>query len=102
MNKDIRKNREALVRYFYGPIPRVDKLACKICAKKAVMLKFTGAATLPWPNTVPEDLANVLDINSSQLEEMESRFEGWKPFQKHSFSQIADWLQTLPGWPRVL
>ena len=134
MDKDIRKNREALIRYFYS-LPKggntnkwnnysiEGEKAC-LCAKGQTMKLFFGMVVhenscsefyrthnivnlLPEDNnswgSLPEELDQLLDITAPQWREMERIYEGRMDYSKrHSFSQTADWLQTLPGWPRVL
>lgn len=108
-DKSVRKNRETLVRYFYSLLEQ-SSLSC-LCAKQEVMKKFTGSVdSYGACDRIPSKLIEALNMSGEQYYEMECRYEGWykledhssKRYKKHSFSQIADWLQTLPRWPRVL
>jgi len=120
MNKDIRKNREALIRHFYS-LPKPDRKKIThyfwegeqycLCAKGQLMQKFFGADSCNKFNDnyelcydIPDEISEVLEIGSNQWREIEDRYEGRRLWvrDKQNFSQIADWLQTLPGWPRVL
>jgi len=119
MNKNIRKNREALIRYYYSlPKPNrfdithyfLDGLGFCLCAKGQLMQMFFGQTALDKFNDLnliyeaPDEVQEILEFSGHQWDELENRYEGRNTFSgnKHNFSQIADWLQTLPGWPRVL
>ena len=101
--KNIRKNREALIRHFYS-LPKPTP-GC-LCAKQQVTSKFTGSTALLLGKELPDSLHVSLNITGDQLAEMEALFEGWHGEygngRKHDFQQLADYLQKLPGWPKVL
>jgi len=131
MSKEIRKNREALMRYFYS-LPEPDRnksttaFTCIedlikryggewcLCAKGQTIQKFMDSRPdyYDWADefgcflycdtNVPTELEEMLDITGDQWYEMERRYEGFDHKEKHNYSQIADWLQTLPSWPKVL
>ena len=135
MNKEITKNREALIRYFYSlPEPDGTKInmyalegpdTC-LCAKGQVMKKFYGMKDYDGPNkrdypkdtkktNLPKgvyegnlcsDISESLDIDLAFWEKIESIYDGHhetsKEYEERSYKAIASWLQTLPGWPRIL
>jgi len=111
MSKEIRKNREGLIRHFYSVnhIPRVSISDCAKCRAikcfgiNPYVVSFGGEKA-----DVPSFVSEELEMTDTQWHNMESYFEGWTHIfegaghGKKTFSQVADWLQTLPGWPRVL
>lgn len=100
---DVRKNREALVRHFYQLPTRGRTEESLYCAKGQAVFVVSGQHHFIGRGTdIPMDVQQAFDMNGDQYWEMEQRFEGESYYQKHNFQQIACWLQTLPGWPRVL
>jgi len=108
MNKDIRKNREALIRHLLMlNDPGVDRdgyrsLDCGACVKMEMDKKFGGNGRYEYTSDLVETLNPIISMSTNQMREMEARYEGLNGHKIHKFKQIADWLQTLPGWPRVL
>ena len=111
MNKDIRKNREALVRYLYSSKNTTSnyKFQCA-CVKHNIFYCFNlphEKLRYRFGDTPKYDpkLNNLLGMDEGLYHETEQRYEGFYPFQvgeRKSMHEIADWLQALPGWPRVL
>ena len=115
--KDIKKNRGALIRHFYS-LPEPNRFSIThyfyeldgfcLCAKGQLMQKFFDEAATDKFNDLnlayitPDEIQEILEFSNQHWEELENRYEGRTTFKKHNFAQIADWLQTLPGWPRVL
>ena len=127
MNKEITKNREALIRHLYSlPEPNrksysnygiEGETAC-LCVKGQVMKKFFGVvkgkdySCIGHPDTmslnyrnrdfdgdkVPIEIQGFLNMSGSEWRTMEVLYERGL----YNYSQIASWLQTLPGWPRIL
>lgn len=116
--KDIQKNRAALIRYFMS-LPGRDKhkssmysyegrFLC-LCAQGQVIKKFFSSEAIvdsvgdtKYPRERTDDALKFLDMDRDIWVEMESRYEGRLGFKKHSFKQVAQWLQTLPGWPQII
>ena len=112
MNKEIRKNREALIRHFYSlPEPDRNKYSSKnlenywsfLCAKGQCVKLFIGQDSKNDPSYFEyheneKTIRDLIAIEECQWREMEMLFD----WHDYSFPQIADWLQTLPGWPKVL
>lgn len=116
MNKEIQKNREALIRYFYT-LPEINRNITSsyifdscLCAKGQTMKMFYGIVDgevnkefdyCSW-KCAESEIEDLLGLPPKKWHEMEMRFEGGSKYKQHKFSEIADWLQTLPGWPKVL
>jgi len=114
MNKDIRKNREALIRHFiYLGNTRSEEGKC--CAKARV-LRFMELKPSHYPfvglyHDVPARVKESFNISREQWHRMEFYYEQWHhEFEgteytdghKKTYLEVADWFQRLPGWPRVL
>jgi len=111
MSKEIRKNRVEFVRYLYSlPEPDRSKRTTTFDPLECECLCVKGHAMLKFGNKYPfyKKVLSALNMTKPQWEEMEARYEGYtfKGYHRNttqfSFKQIASWLQTLPGWPRVL
>lgn len=106
-SKDIKKNREALIRHLYAVnrIPQKSRADCAKCRTIELLSggdanNFLFASDRIQP---PLFIGECLSMSDDQWHDMERFFEGYLPFERgHSFAETADWLQTLPGWPRVL
>ena len=107
MSKEIRKNRVEFIRYLYSlPDPDRSKTSTAVCnqifdgclcIKGHAMLKFGDL----YPNSAKR--LSSLAMMVSQWKEMEVIYEGWgRNGTPLNFKQVANWLQTLPGWPTVL
>lgn len=122
-NKDLRKAREELIRYLmtlpdsryrYGSNYHKEGGGYCLCAKGQTVKKFfpaTASVSLygtkgkisHYPFTERKHtVQHMLGITQEQWNEMEERYEGEIEFNRHTFKQIATWLQTLEGWPTVL
>ena len=110
MNKDIKKNREALIRHFiyHG---NGDYIGCA----KEVVVKYLKSSVTDYVcsfQPVPKEVLSHLEMSPDQWHRMERYFENWvgpigqgkrlEGGESRSYSDVAGWLQTLPGWPRVL
>ena len=110
MNKDIRKNREALIRHFYQ-VPNTtggiaNGFSCA-CAKHQIYEHFGWDYDRSAMNITPSykgELFTRLGMDFNLWSKVEQLYEGWSLPARNpkSMRGIADWLQTLPGWPRVL
>ena len=109
MNKDIRKNREALIRHFYiSPNTMGGSNGSRecLCARQRIAEAFgfdTNYRKLKHERD--PDLLPLIDFSELDWLQVEQFYEGWDQFKKggpKTLHQVADWLQTLPGWPRVL
>lgn len=125
MSKDIEKNRKALIRHLYS-LPKPNRAIQShhynsgpnrcLCVKGETMAKFFGLKIHPFYDDgtlqvnrifsldetyIDPELESILEMDVHQWKEMEYRYEGIH-HPRHNFSQIADWLQTLPNWPTVL
>lgn len=120
-DKEIRKNREALIRYFLsrdeekrdiGDCAKCRALECfgfkphdpNHKANAGYIINFAGDEFSEECKQVTE----LLGMTKRQWHQMESYYEGWSYLYSRSdgkpksFKDIASWLQTLPGWPQVL
>ena len=114
MSKNIRKNREALVRHFiYLGNTRSEENQC--CAKARVLrfmgLKPGGYNYVGAKYSAPPEVEEFFNISTEQWHRMEFYYEQWHhEFEgteytdghKKTYLEVADWLQTLPGWPKIL
>lgn len=119
MDKEITKNRRALIRYFYtvknskgGPPHECE------CAKHNILLclglkkEITDFMNVKDYEDYKDDLAEMLDLDGTTWDRIEYFYEGWTkersvPFagldgKPKSMRETAEFLQTLPGWPTVL
>jgi len=109
MTKEIRKNREALIRHFYisqNTMGGQDGDRGCLCARQRIAEAF-GFNTLygELKHTRHPDLLPLIGFSELDWVRVEQFYEGWNSFEEEgpkTLHQVADWLQTLPGWPRVL
>ena len=84
VNKDIKKNREALIRHFYSlpePEKRGSSLMCSgNCVKMEALFKFTGKNDFEYSFELAPILEPFIAMTTFQIVEMQSRFEGWQSF----------------------
>ena len=115
MSKEIRKNRVEFIRYLYS-LPEPDRRKntsyqfeddedC-LCVQGQFSKKFLGKVDDQYwdhpdhyKRSAPIHAKQILSMSSEQWFDMESEYEDR---HRKNFKQIANWLQTLPGWPRVL
>lgn len=113
-SKDIRKNREGLIRHFIYLGKTRDEAAQ--CCSKARVLRFIGLEPREYPfvglyHNVPSRVETHFNMSREQWHRMEFYYEQWHHEfggtectggPKKTYLEVAGWLQTLPGWPRVL
>ncbi len=108
MSKEIRKNREGLIRHF---IMLGNQRGCSLmdCAKSEALdlLSLPHGRFAGWHTPVKPEIKENFNMSDDQWHSMEGHYEnsdktGRSLGEKRTFADTADWLQTLPGWPKVL
>lgn len=106
----VKKNRIGFIRHLFS-LPSKFSIDedCQYCAKAEAGFFLSGVRDfIGLHEDIPTFVKEGLDMSGQQYFEMERRYEGWGSgqgetrFRQHDYKDIAQWLQTLPGWPQVL